>query len=108
MDLKRKVKFLEKVRFSTYLKLGIKIIYLFCQFICYRRYWIRIQKKNQIGTYEFGSASFNITVIEDSGNRDSVQEKIKSLENSKEYLEKSVKESENNLRELISHKKSAS
>jgi prefoldin subunit 1 len=37
-----------------------------------------------------------------------VQEKIKSLENSKEYLEKSVKESENNLRELISNKKSAS
>jgi prefoldin subunit 1 len=37
-----------------------------------------------------------------------LQEKIKALENSKEYLEKSVKESENNLRELISHKKSAS
>lgn len=29
------------------------------------------------------------------------KEKIKTLENSKEYLEKSIKESENNLRELI-------
>ncbi len=37
-----------------------------------------------------------------------LQDKIKALENSKEYLERSVKESENNLRELISHKKSAS
>ena len=35
------------------------------------------------------------------------KEKIKTLETSKEYLEKNVKESENNLRELITQKKGA-
>ncbi|XP_023338964.1 prefoldin subunit 1-like [Eurytemora carolleeae] len=35
------------------------------------------------------------------------KDKIKVLETSKEYLERSVKESENNLRELISQKKSS-
>ena len=35
------------------------------------------------------------------------KEKIKTLETSKEYLEKDVKESENNLRELITQKKGA-
>lgn len=33
------------------------------------------------------------------------KEKIKTLESNKEYLEKDIKESENNLRELITQKK---
>lgn len=32
-------------------------------------------------------------------------DKIKTIENSKDYLERSIKESENNLRELITAKK---
>ena len=35
------------------------------------------------------------------------QEKIKTLEGNKQYLERSIKDSENNLRELITQKKSA-
>lgn len=38
----------------------------------------------------------------------SADEKIKSLENNKNYLERSLKEAENNLREMVQQKKSVS
>nr|CAG4644493.1 EOG090X0LK7 [Lepidurus arcticus] len=37
-----------------------------------------------------------------------LEEKIKTLETNKSYLERSLKDSENNLREMIQHKKDAS
>jgi len=39
--------------------------------------------------------------------QEACQDKIKTLEANKQYLERSIKDSENNLRELITQKKSA-
>ncbi len=54
----------------------------------------------------FYGLTFSDTVTDNLGNkRDKCQEKIRNLQANKEYLEKSIKESEDSLRELILSKK---
>jgi len=55
----------------------------------------------------------NVSILDDvldnlEKKRKSCEEKIRTLESNKEYMEKSLKESENSLRELILQKKNTS
>lgn len=59
-----------------------------------------------IKTYESIGRMFVLTPIDNvkanlKKRQDTATEKIKTLENNKDYLEKSLKDSENNLREMI-------
>ncbi len=62
--------------------------------------------------YESVGRMFLLSTKEDintqlGGRQDNCKDKIKTLEGNKTYLEKSLKESENGLRELILSKKSS-
>jgi len=61
---------------------------------------------NEVRTFEGVGRMFLLTAITEVGNNlikkvQSAEEKIKTLESNKTYLEKNLKESENNLRDLI-------
>ncbi|KAK9732077.1 Prefoldin subunit [Popillia japonica] len=61
-------------------------------------------------TYESVGRMFVLTPVSDVKNnlkkkQDAADEKINKLENNKTYLERSLKESENNLREMVQQRK---